>query len=96
MSIWVLEFYVLRAMVVFQQTTRRYIQAGRAIAQAISRRLPTAAARLRAQVRSYGTIWDLWWTKWHWGRFSPSTSVSHANSHSTKCSILVYHPGLVQ
>jgi hypothetical protein len=18
---------------------------------------------------------DLWWTKWHWGRFSPSTSV---------------------
>jgi hypothetical protein len=20
--------------------------------------------------------WDLWWTKWHWGRFSPSTSVS--------------------
>jgi hypothetical protein len=20
--------------------------------------------------------WDLWWTKWHWGRFCPSTSVS--------------------
>jgi hypothetical protein len=19
---------------------------------------------------------DLWWTKWHWGRFSPSISVS--------------------
>jgi hypothetical protein len=20
-------------------------------------------------------VWDLWWTKWHWGRFPPSTSV---------------------
>jgi hypothetical protein len=45
--------------------------------------------------------WDLWWTKWHLGRFSPSTSVSPANSHSTDCStfiiiIIVYHPGLVQ
>jgi hypothetical protein len=30
------------------------------------------------------------------GRFSPSTSVSHANSHSTDCSIfiIIYHPGL--
>jgi hypothetical protein len=27
-------------------------------------------------------MWDLWWTKWHCGRFSPSTSVSPANSHS--------------
>jgi hypothetical protein len=26
---------------------------------------------------------NLWWTKLHWGRFSPSTSVSPANSHST-------------
>jgi hypothetical protein len=40
---------------------------------------------------------DLWWTKWHWGRFSPSTSVSSANSHSTDCStLIIYHPGLVQ
>jgi hypothetical protein len=31
-------------------------------------------------------MWDLWWTKWHWGRFSPSTSVFLANSHSTNCS----------
>jgi hypothetical protein len=23
-------------------------------------------------------MWDLWWTKWRWGTFSPSTSVSHA------------------
>jgi hypothetical protein len=36
----------------------------------------------------------LWWTKWHWGRFSPSTSVSSANPHFTDCSIIIiiYHP----
>jgi hypothetical protein len=33
---------------------------GRAIAQVVSRRLPTVAVR------------DLWWTKWHLGRFSLS------------------------
>jgi hypothetical protein len=32
---------------------------GRAIAQAVSRWLPTATARVRCQV-----MWDLWWTKW--------------------------------
>jgi hypothetical protein len=31
-------------------------------------------------------MWDLWWTKWRWGRFSPSTSVSPA----THCSTLIY------
>jgi hypothetical protein len=31
--------------------------------------------------------WDLWWTKWRRGRFSPSTSVSPA-IHSTKFSTL--------
>jgi hypothetical protein len=58
-----------------------------------SRRLPTAATQVRAQV-----IWDLWWKKWHSGRFSPSISVSPANYHSTDCStsIIIYHPGLVQ
>jgi hypothetical protein len=24
-------------------------------------------------------MWDLWWTKSHWGRFSPSTAVFPAN-----------------
>jgi hypothetical protein len=38
-------------------------------------------------------MWDFWWTKWHWGRFSPSTSVSPANSHSTDCPTLIYRPG---
>jgi hypothetical protein len=57
---------------------------GRAIAEAVSRWLPTVAAR----VRSWGLVkWDLWWTKWRRGRFSPSTSVSPA-IHSTKFSIL--------
>jgi hypothetical protein len=39
-------------------------------------------------------MWDLWWAKWHWGRFSP---VSPANSHSIDCFtlIIIYHPGLV-
>jgi hypothetical protein len=40
--------------------------------------------------------WDLWWTKWRWGRFSPSTSVSPATLHSTNCSTitLINHLGL--
>jgi hypothetical protein len=43
-------------------------------------------------------MWDLWWTKWRWGRFSPSTSVSLANLFSTNFSIITitYHMGLVQ
>jgi hypothetical protein len=41
-------------------------------------------------------VWHLWWIKWHWGRFSPSTSVSPANSYSTDYStLIIYHPGLV-
>jgi hypothetical protein len=42
-------------------------------------------------------MWDLWWTKQHWGRFSPSTLVFLAK-HSTDFStlIIIYHPGLVQ
>jgi hypothetical protein len=39
---------------------------------------------------------DLWWAKWHWDRFTPSTLVSPAYPHSTKCSIFTYYPGLVQ
>jgi hypothetical protein len=36
--------------------------------------------------------WDLWWTKWRWGRFSPRTSVSPA-IHSPKFSILTITRG---
>jgi hypothetical protein len=71
------------------------LNVGRAIAQVVSRWLPIAVAR----IRSRGLVkWDLWWTKWLWGRFSLSTSVSPANLHSTNCSTitLTYHLGLVQ
>jgi hypothetical protein len=34
-------------------------------------------------------MWDLWWTKRNLGRFSPSTSVFPANSHSNDYSTLV-------
>jgi hypothetical protein len=48
---------------------------GRAIAQAVSRWLPTAA--VRGSKLKLG-MWDLWWDKVALGRFSPSTSVSPA------------------
>jgi hypothetical protein len=43
-------------------------------------------------------MWDLWRTKWRWGKFSPSTSVSTANLYSTNFSTITitYHPGLLQ
>jgi hypothetical protein len=59
-------------------------QNGRAIAQAASRRLPTAAARVRSQVRSCGIC-------------GGQSGVSPANSQSTDYStLIIYHPGLVQ
>jgi hypothetical protein len=61
---------------------------GRAIAQEVSRWFPTAAARVR--VRAACGV--LWWTKRHWGRFSPSTSVSLAN-HSANFSIIIITRG---
>jgi hypothetical protein len=44
----------------------------RAIGQAVSRRLPNAAAWVRTRFKSCRICW---WRKWHWGKFSPSTSV---------------------
>jgi hypothetical protein len=40
---------------------------GRAMAQAVSHRPPNAEARVQSRV----SMWDLWWTKWHWDRFFP-------------------------
>jgi hypothetical protein len=80
-----------RPMALYGTHTQTWLE-GRAIAQAVSRWLPTTAAR----GSSPGLIlWDLWWTKWRWSTFSPSTSVSPANLHSN-CStiILIYHLGL--
>jgi hypothetical protein len=58
---------------------------GFAVAQAVSRWLPTAAARVRVRPGVCG----LWWTKRHWGRFSSSTSVFPANHRSTNFSIVL-------
>jgi hypothetical protein len=63
-----------------------YLQMGRAIAEAVSRWLPTAGS-IPSLVK-----WDLWWTKWRRGRFSPSISVSPAIL-STKFSILTITRG---
>jgi hypothetical protein len=89
--------------VVFQRTALRYIPfacyflpatlsvnhipKGRAIAQAVSRWLPTAAARVRAGV------WSSEICGRQSGRFSPSTSVSPANLHSTNFSIIIINRG---
>jgi hypothetical protein len=40
-----------------------------------------------------GSMWVFWWTKRHWGRFSPSTSVSPANHHSTNFWIIIITRG---
>jgi hypothetical protein len=41
---------------------------------------------------SPGSMWGFRWTKWHWGRFSPSTLVSSAN-HSIDFSIIIITRG---
>jgi hypothetical protein len=46
---------------------------------------------IRSQV-----MWDLWWTKWYCCIFPPRPSISPDMYHSLKCSILIYHPSLVQ
>jgi hypothetical protein len=64
------------------------------MAQAVSRWLPTRSG----PGSSPGLVmWDLWWTKGRWGRFSPTTSVSPANLYSTNYSTItiIYHLGLV-
>jgi hypothetical protein len=69
---------------------------GRAIAQAVSRWLPTAAVR---DWKPDLGMWDLWWDKVALGRFSPSTSVSPAivvRSTNYHTITLMYHPGNAQ
>jgi hypothetical protein len=51
------------------------------MAQAVSRRPLTAEAR----VRSWGqSMWDLWWTKWHWDRFFSKYLGFPCQFHSTR------------
>jgi hypothetical protein len=52
---------------------------GHVITQAVSSRLTATAVWVQCQIRSCGLFGR---TKWHWGRFAPSTSVSLDNSHS--------------
>jgi hypothetical protein len=39
-------------------------------------------------------MWDMWWTKWHWGRFLEYFTFPLPISFHQSC-ILIYHPGLV-
>jgi hypothetical protein len=48
----------------YTATCSKSVSQGRAMAQAVSRRPPTAEARVRSQV----SPWNLWWTKWHWDK----------------------------
>jgi hypothetical protein len=52
-----------------------------------------AEAQAAARVRGRVGMWGLWWTKRKWGRFSPSTSVSPANHHSTNFCIIIITRG---
>jgi hypothetical protein len=61
-------------------------QIGFAVAQVVSLQFCRAPGQV---------MWNLWWTKWLWGRFNSSISVSPANSHYTDCSVFIYHSGLV-
>jgi hypothetical protein len=42
------------------------------------RRLVAASHRSDPSSSPGQDIWDLWWTKWYWSGFSPSTLVSSA------------------
>jgi hypothetical protein len=67
------------------------VSSDRAIAQAVSGWRHRAGPDSNPDL----VLWDLWWTKWHWGRFSPSTSVSLANSTNFSTITITYHLGLV-
>jgi hypothetical protein len=66
-----------------------YVSTGSAIAQAVSFPISQSGSPSSILVQ---VTWYLWWTKWHWGMFLPSTSVSPASSRSVKCSTRICHP----
>jgi hypothetical protein len=63
---------------------------GRAVAQAVSRWLPTVAARVRVRAEHIGFVVG---KAALGGRFSPSTSVFPANHHSPNFSIIIITRG---
>jgi hypothetical protein len=65
------------------------LRAGRAIAQAVSRWLANALARVRARSSHVGFVVD----KVALGQVFSNTSVSPVNHHSTKFSILIITRG---
>jgi hypothetical protein len=56
------------------------------MAQAVSRRPFTTEARGSVPAQS---MWDLWWTKWHWDRFFSELSVFPCRFHSTGAPLIV-------
>lgn len=65
---------------------------GHVKAQTVSRRLPIVVARVRSQFRSCRVCGGQNGTRECFLR----VVVSPANSHTTKCSMLIHHPGLAQ
>jgi hypothetical protein len=61
---------------------------GRAVAQRLVAGFPP-----RGPGSHPGSMWGLWWTKQYWSRFSPRTSVSPANHHSSNFSIIIITRG---
>jgi hypothetical protein len=72
--------------VAWRTLQKRLSQGRRAMAQAVSRQLLTTEAQGRSRVKS---MWDLWWTKWHWDRFFSELSVFPCQFHSTGAPLLV-------
>jgi hypothetical protein len=68
---------------------RKEVGLGRAVAQRLDDDFPPR----RPGFAPGQIMWDLWWTKLHWGRFSPSTSAFPASHHSNKFSILIITQG---
>jgi hypothetical protein len=85
--------YVLRCTLGNMETSLTFLPVlnllrpvGPVRAQAVSRRLPTVAARVRAKFRSCGICG---WQSETGAGFLQDTSASLANSHSTGCSTLI-------
>jgi hypothetical protein len=69
---------------------------GKALNKCVTIFLPTQAVSPASYYGGPGSISVQVWLYGGSSRLSPDISVSSANSRSTECSILIYHPGLVQ
>jgi hypothetical protein len=64
---------------------------GGAMAQVVSGRRPTAEGRVRSRCQS---MWDLWWTKCQWDRFSPVRFIPSILHYTEKRKKLIIITGL--